>query len=190
MRMKYIGVTSALLVCAIAPPPAWAQKNNEVLVNRKSVTVASIKDPETIRFFVDQFFITEDKIDSMEVIDILGDGFNEQDLLEIYPSKRLINLSQSDTALAVMRNWRRSGVIELVGQKSKKSGAIEAKSPYSAATAMFAGLVRLAEKTYSGQKLNLFFEFDGPKETGALQIWGFRDDEELKNREKQNPEGS
>jgi hypothetical protein len=116
----------------------------------------------------------------MEVIDILGDGFNEQDLLEIYPSKRLINLSQSDTALAVMRNWRRSGVIELVGQKSKKSGAIEAKSPYSAATAMFAGLVRLAEKTYSGQKLNLFFEFDGPKETGALQIWGFRDDEELK----------
>jgi hypothetical protein len=54
--MKCIGVTSALLVCAIAPPPAWAQKNNEVLVNRKSVTVASIKDPETIKFLSTSFY--------------------------------------------------------------------------------------------------------------------------------------
>ncbi len=185
MRMKYANViltlSSALWAFSTTPPAAWAQQNNEVLVNRKTVPVASIKDPATIKFFVDQFFITEDKIDSMEVIDILGDGFNEQDVLEVYPSKRLINLSESDTALAVMRGWRRSGFIELVGQKNKKTNQIVAKSQYSAATAMFAGMVRLAEKTYNGNKLNLFFDFDGQNGTASLQIWGFRDDKELNN---------
>lgn len=171
-----------LLASLLLPALAVAQTPQKVIVNRKPVPVATIRDPKTIKFFVEQYFITEDRIDSLEVIDLLGDGFNEKDVLEIYPSKQLISLSESDTALAVMRRWERSGYIEVVGQKGKK-GEIQAKSDYPAALAMFAGLVRLVEKTYVGQRLSLLFEFDGQQGTAGLQVWGFKE-EDLKDIHK------
>jgi hypothetical protein len=174
------GAFPVLLVCLVLTEPAAAQQTpKQVTVTRKPIPVATIKDRETIQFFVDQYFITEERIDSMEVIDILGDGFNEKDVLEIYPSKQLINLSESDTALAVMRNWQRSGYIEVVGSKNKK-GEYEFRSTYPAAVAMSVGLVRLVEKTYVGQKLNLLFDFDDVEGTAGLQIWGYKEEELLK----------
>ncbi len=169
----------ALFLMAIWALPAAAQFTDQVLVTRKTVPVATIKDRPTIKFFVDQYFITEDKIDSMEVIDILGDGFNEKDVLEVYPSKQIYNLSQSDTALAVMRNWQRSNFITVVGSKTKR-GEFVAKTPYEAAKNMFAGLVRLLERNYVGKKLTLQFDFDGSDNgSAALYIWGFHNQKEL-----------
>lgn len=160
--------------------PSHAQLPNHVLVTRKTVPVATIKDPAVINFFVEQYFIAEQKIDSIEVIDILGDGFNEKDVLEIYPSKQLFSLSESDTALAVMRNWRRSSFIEVVAEKNKR-GEYVARSNFPAAVAMFNGLVRLVEKNYVGRHLTLQFHFDGSdKGAASLQIWGFQENELLR----------
>jgi hypothetical protein len=148
-------------------------------VTRKTVPVATIKDRATINFFVEQYFIPEQKIDSLEVVDVLGDGFNEKDVLEVYPSKQLFSLSESDTALAVMRNWKRSSFIEVVAEKGK--GEYVARSNFPAALAMFTGLVRLVEKNYVGRRLTLQFDFDGSEKGAAsLQIWGFQENELLK----------
>jgi hypothetical protein len=166
----------ALLVAAV---PAFAQLTDEVLVTRKTVPVATIKDRATIKFFVDQYFITEDKIDSMEVIDILGDGFNEKDVLEVYPSKQIYNLSESDTALAVMRNWQRQNFITVVGSKTPR-GEFVTRTNYLAARNMFGGLVRLLERNYVGKKLKLQFDFDGTDNgVATLYVWGFHDRDEL-----------
>ncbi|MGH7455838.1 MAG: hypothetical protein ACRENG_31065 [bacterium] len=171
---------AALFLAAIWALPAAAQFTDQVLVTRKTVPVATIKDKATIKFFVDQYFITEDKIDSMEVIDILGDGFNEKDVLEIYPSKQIYNLSQSDTALAVMRNWQRENFITLIGSKTKRGEFALAKTNYEAAKNMFGGLVRLVERNYVGKKLTLQFDFDGTDDGFAsLLIWGFHNQKEL-----------
>jgi len=160
--------------------PAAAQPSSQVLVTRKTVPVATIKDRETINFFVEQYFIPEQKIDSIEVIDVLGDGFNEKDVLEVYPSKQLFSLSESDTALAVMRNWKRSSFIEVVAERGKRS-EYGARSNFPAALSMFNGLVRLVEKNYVGRRLTLQFDFDGSEKGAAsLQIWGFQEDELLK----------
>jgi len=168
---------AAVLSCA----PAFAQVNDQVYVTRKTVPVATIKDRPTINFFVEQYFIPEQKIDSIEVVDILGDGFNEKDVLEVYPSKQLFSLSESDTALAVMRNWKRSSFIEVVAEKNKNGDYI-ARSSFPAARAMFAGLVRLVAKNYVGRRLTLQFDFDGAEQGGAasLQIWGFQENELLR----------
>jgi hypothetical protein len=173
-------LAAALFLAAVWALPGLAQITDEVLVTRKTVPVATIKDKPTINFFVEQYFITEDKIDSMEVIDILGDGFNEKDVLEVYPSKQIYNLSESDTALAVMRNWQRQTFISLVGAKTKRGEFALAKTQYEAAKNMFGGLVRLLERNYVGKKLKLQFEFDGTDNGSAkLDVWGFHDSKEL-----------
>ncbi len=170
----------ALFVLTVWALPAFAQLTDEVLVTRKTVPVATIKDRATIKFFVDQYFITEDKIDSMEVIDILGDGFNEKDVLEVYPSKQIYNLSESEAALTVMRNWQRQNFITLVGSKTKSGEFALAKTPYESAKNMFGGLVRLLERNYVGKKLKLQFDFDGTDNgVATLYVWGFHDREEL-----------
>jgi hypothetical protein len=170
---------AVLLVVAVWTPPLFAQLTDEVLVTRKTVPVATIKDRATIKFFVDQYFITEDRIDSMEVIDILGDGFNEKDVLEVYPSKQIYNLSESDTALAVMRNWQRQNFITVVGSKTPR-GEFVTRTNYLAARNMFGGLVRLLERNYVGKKLKLQFDFDGTDDgVATLYVWGFHDREEL-----------
>ncbi len=183
MKRKNMAVSgklgAALLVVAVWALPAFAQLTDEVLVTRKIVPMATIKDRATIQFFVDQYFITEDKIDSMEVIDILGDGFNEKDVLEVYPSKRIYNLSESDTALAVMRNWQRMDFITVVGSKTEH-GEFVTKTNYLAAGNMFLGLVRLLERNYVGKKLKLQFDFDGTDNgVATLDVWGFQDRDEL-----------
>jgi len=167
----------AALMSATGLSSSFAQNFNNVYVTRKTVPVATIKDRPTIDFFVEQYFISEQKIDSIEVVDILGDGFNEKDVLEIYPSKQLFSLSESDTALAVMRNWKRSSFIEVVAEKNR-SGEYSARSNFPAALAMFTGLVRVVEKNYVGRRLTLQFDFDGSdKGAASLQIWGFQENE-------------
>jgi hypothetical protein len=171
---------AAIFVAASLHSSAFAQVNNQVYVTRKTVPVATIKDRPTINFFVEQYFIPEQKIDSIEVVDILGDGFNEKDVLEVYPSKQLFSLSESDTALAVMRNWKRSSFIEVVAEKNKRDEYV-ARSNFPAAVAMFTGLVRLVEKNYVGRRLTLQFDFDGSEKGAAsLQIWGFQENELLR----------
>jgi hypothetical protein len=168
------------LIMAYGGSPIHAQLSNHVFVTRKTVPVATIKDRATINFFVEQYFIPEQKIDSIEVVDILGDGFNEKDVLEVYPSKQLFSLSESDTALAVMRNWKRSSFIEVVAEKNRR-GEYIARSNFPAALAMFTGLVRLVEKNYVGRRLTLQFDFDGSdKGAASLQIWGFQENELLR----------
>jgi hypothetical protein len=177
---KSLKLLSFPLLAVLFNHPAAAQLSDQVLVTRKTVPVATIKDRETINFFVEQYFIPEQKIDSIEVIDVLGDGFNEKDVLEVYPSKQLFSLSESDTALAVMRNWKRSSFIEVVAERGKR-GEYVARSNFQAALAMFSGLVRLVEKNYVGRRLTLQFDFDGSENGAAsLQIWGFQEEELLK----------
>jgi hypothetical protein len=175
---KYLAV--AISGVAFLLSSVFAQTNSQVYVTRKTVPVATIKDRATINFFVEQYFIPEQKIDSIEVVDILGDGFNEKDVLEVYPSKQLFSLSESDTALAVMRNWKRSSFIEVVAEKNRRDEYV-ARSNFPAAVAMFTGLVRLVEKNYVGRRLTLQFDFDGSEKGAAsLQIWGFQENELLR----------
>ena len=186
-REKIITPSCGLLLTVffVLPPALQAQESSEVIVSRKAVPVAVIKDRKTIDFFIEQYFITEDHIDSMEVIDITENGFDENDVLEIYPSKRLVNLSESEAALDVMRNWKRTGFIEMVGQRTR--GQIEVhEREFPIARELFGGLVRMIEQTYEykGRKLSLFFEFDDIKGVAALKIWGFKDKKELKEKPK------
>src|SRR5262245_59833525 len=96
---------AVLLMAAGLMHTAAAQSDKEVIVSRKALPVAVIKDHATIQFFVEQYFISEDRIDSMEVFDMNENGFDDKDILKVYPSDRLVNLSQAETALDVMRNW-------------------------------------------------------------------------------------
>lgn len=182
-RANILFCLSCLLALSWAWPQTGRAQADEVLVNLKTVDAAIIKDPVDIRFFADQYFINE-KIDSLEVFDIRGDGFNETDVMQIYPSKRLINLSQSDTALAVMRNWKRSGAIDVVGERNKKTGKIEASSNLKTALTMFASIVRMVESIYQGPRLKLYFDFDGEEGSAALKIWGYENLQEMAKEPK------
>jgi hypothetical protein len=172
----------AMVILAARPPAASAQIE-EVIVNLKTVDAATITNPADIRFFADQYFINE-KIDSLEVFDIRGDGFNETDVMQIYPSKRLINLSESDTALAVMRNWKRAGAIDVVGERNPVTGKIESTSNLKTALTMFASVVRLVEGVYAGRRLKLYFDFNGEAGSAALKIWDFQDIQEMAKEPK------
>ncbi|NUO84358.1 hypothetical protein HUU05_30150 [candidate division KSB1 bacterium] len=191
MNRKTVGAfraALALVALAMTCASSWAQQNREVAVTRRAVPVAVVRDLPTIKFFEEQYFITEEKIDSMLVIDITDNGFDEKDVLEVYPSKRIINLSESEVALDMMRTWKRTGYIELIGERNKRN-QIEVKDPenkFPVAQEFFRGMVRLIEQTYNyeGRKLSLFFEFDDKKGIASLQIWGYKDRREMQEKPK------
>lgn len=174
------------LLLLLSVSSAWAQAKKEVDVSRRAVPVAVVRDRPTINFFVDQYFITENPIDSMLVIDITDDGFDEKDVLEIYPTRRIVNLSESVAALDTMRTWKRSGYIKLTGGRNEKDQIVVRDREYPVAQEFFHGLVRLVEQTYNykGRKLSLFFEFDDITGLAGLQIWGFADKRELQEKPK------
>ncbi len=183
---EYATLVAALLTLALGSEPASAQ-SREVTVTRRAVPVAIIKDEPTIKFFVDQYFITEDKVDSILVLDLTGNGFDEKDVMEVYPSTKIFNLSESVAALELMRDWKRKGYLEL-GSKRNSRGQLELKDTENpVAQEFFRGMVRLIERTYKyeGRKLSLFFEFDDKKGIATLQIWGYGDKSEM--QEKPNP---
>jgi len=167
----------ALAYGLVSVAPLLAQNANEVVVKRKPVPVATIRDPKTIDFFLKEFFIPEAKVDSIDFIDVVGDGFNERDMVQVYPSKEVYNLSPSEAAMAVMRTWKPQGV-RAVGQKNKH-GEIVIESKYPAAKAMFAGLVRLIEQNYVGKKISLMFNYDGDLKTADLMVWGYQEQDLL-----------
>lgn len=172
-----------LLLLAVSS--AWPQ-SEKVTVTRRAVPVAVVRDRPTINFFVDQYFIKEDVIDSLLVIDITDNGFDERDVLEIYPTKRIVNLDTSGAALDTMSTWQRTGFIKLTGGRNEKGQIVVRDRDYPVAQEFFHGLVRLVEQTYNftGRKLSLFFEFDDVNGLAGLQIWGFADRREMKEKPK------
>jgi len=165
-------------LCTMFPAGGWAQTTPPV-VKRKAVPVATVRDPQTVKFFVDQFMLPEARVDSIDIIDVVGDGFNDKDVLQVYPSKQVYNLSESDTVLNVMRNWERGGFITVVGSKNRR-GQFEVRSKYPVAASLFAGMARVLERTYTGKKLTIMFDYDGTYNTAELMLWGFLKDEDLR----------
>jgi len=179
-RAVYTNVfTTALAAITFWCGAGWAQSKQPIIAKRRAVPVATVRDPQTVKFFVEQFLIPEATVDSIDVIDVVGDGFNDKDILQIYPSKQLYNLSESDTAMNVMRNWERGGFITVVASKNHR-GQFEARSKYPVAVSMFAGLARLLESNYEGKNLTLLFDYNGLLNTAELLIWGFEEADLIK----------
>ena len=106
-----------------------------------------------------------------------GLGFNEKDVIKVYPSKEVYNLTPSDTAMSVIRQWKGTSV-RVVGSKDEND-QILVQSKYAAADAMYAGLVRLIEKNYVGKKISLMFDYDGTNQISELLVWGYKEQELL-----------
>lgn len=176
LQDKMIKWCAVLAGAWLAVPLSHAQSNG-VTMKRQPLPVATVKDPGTIKFFVDQFFIPEAKVDSIDFIDVDGLGFNEKDVIKVYPSKEVYNLTPSDTAMSVIRHWKGTSV-RVVGSKDA-DGQILVQSKYPAADAMYAGLVRLIEENYVGKKISLMFEYDGNSKVSELMVWGYKEQELL-----------
>ena len=150
-----------------------SQNKSSVAIKRKPVSIATVRDQKTIDFFIDQFFIPETEVDSIDFIDVDGYGFSEKDVMLVYPTEQIYNMAPSDTAMALIRQWKPTSV-RVVGQKGP-SDEIIVKSRYPAADAMFAGLIRLIEKNYIGKTLSLMFDYDGRQKLAELLIWGYKE---------------
>ncbi len=174
-----LAVMGILLVIASWATSGWAQSNEPIIAKRRAVPVATVRDPQTVKFFVDQFLIPETTVDSIDVIDVVGDGFNDKDILQIYPSKQLYNLSESDTAMSVMRNWQRGGFITVVASRNP-TGQFEVRSKYPVAASMFGGLAHLLQSNYGNyekKNLSFLFDYNGELKTAELMIWGFAEED-------------
>ena len=170
-----------VIFCSLALAGSWLAPVHAqyagVTMKRQPLPVATVKDPGTIKFFVEQFFIPEAKVDSIDFIDVDGLGFNEKDVIKVYPSKEVYNLTPSDTAMSVIRQWKGTSV-RVVGSKDEND-QILVQSKYAAADAMYAGLVRLIEKNYVGKKISLMFDYDGTNQISELLVWGYKEQELL-----------
>jgi hypothetical protein len=175
-RCLRLAVVWAMVIAGGWISTGQAQSKYPIIAKRRAVPVATVRDPQTVQFFVEQFLIPEATVDSIDVIDVVGDGFNDKDILQVYPSKQLYNLSESDTAMTVMRNWQRGGFITVVASKNNK-GQFEARSNYPVAVSMFAGLTRLLESNYEGKQLTFLFDYNGVLNTAELMMWGHQEDD-------------
>jgi hypothetical protein len=81
---------------------------DEVRVRPYRAYCASVTDTTVIREFLQQQSIpTTEQTDSLEIIDATGNGFGENDLVIVYPSKQTYSLMTIEEPLkSMMKDWR------------------------------------------------------------------------------------
>ena len=84
-------------------------------VEQVMVPKVTLADESLISFFVNEFFIPETLVTKIDIIDATGNGFGEKDLAITYPSREIYFIFPSDTAQAIMNDWKFTANFQIVG---------------------------------------------------------------------------
>jgi hypothetical protein len=145
-------------------------------VEFKLVTLKNVSDRADLAIVRDELMLGSEPIERILITDVLNDGFDENDVLQIYPSGRVVRLSPITLRLdSLLRSYRLPPNVEIHETKQYYSRYDSLSRARSGGQALGYGLLGgLAERMmrgYRGESVEGYFRL---APTGwSLQAWNF-----------------
>ncbi len=162
------------VVCMVCTQ-LWAQTSDlGYVVEQRTQWVAVLTDPALIHLFVDEFYITEDTITEIEIIDANNNGFTRGDLIKVYPSEEIYFIDEPSEHLQnEMDKWKFQANFRLTVEHSRTPDILEQQPFRKAEHAILASFIRGLNRNYKGWPLKAWVERDSLGIT--LEMWGYSD---------------
>ncbi len=146
---------------------------------------ASVTDTAVIRHFIEQQSIPEQgHTDSLEIIDASGNGFGENDLIIVYPSKHTYSLMSIEEPLKTMMTDWHYNTSQLTSPDTTAAQLFTAARTDTTGKGAFHGLLgfilRGLELYYGGEIIEGSFRRD--QNSSFLELWNY-DPQAFKFRE-------
>jgi len=158
-------IATAVCVIFILSLNLFSQEGNKIVVDKISVPVVTITDPQLIDFFMFEFFVAETLVTRLDIIDATGNGFGEDDLVKTYPSEAIYFPVPSDSAQKIMNSWQFKANFQIVTEHRQP------EEFENAPNGIFAGILRGVNRNYSDQPMKILFERDDKGVT--FEMWGY-----------------
>lgn len=150
----------------------FAQTGQNVELDQELVRYAIVRDPKLVKFFVDDFLITESNVERLTIYDLVGDGFGEGDQARTYPGGKIYMIMPGKKAQALMNNWRFGDNIKFTANATEAPENFEnAPDSVRALGGIFAGLLRGLRRNYKGMPIKIALEQS--EGVTAIEIWDY-----------------
>jgi hypothetical protein len=131
-----------------------------------------ISDPETIQLFIDEFYISEDTISTMEIIDVNNNGFSKSDLIKTYPNEEIYFLDDpSEKIQSIMDRWKFQANYNVTIENTQTPEMLEKQPARKAEYSIVAAFLRGVERNYKNWPLKVWVQRDSIGMT--FQMWGY-----------------
>ncbi len=166
----------AIFLTAFVPLAFCVLPSFAAEVEFKLVTLKSISEVREISVFRDELLLGTEQIDRIVVTDLLNDGFDENDFIQIYPSGRVLKIQRIEPRLdSLLRSYKLPPNVEIHESKSfyTKFDSTSRRS-YGGQALGYGLLGGIAERLYRGYKgasVEGYFRYT-PSGI-SLQAWNF-----------------
>ena len=166
----------ALFVLLLIALPCAATIALAADVEFKIITVKNVTEPNEIAVFRDELILGSEQIQRIVVSDVLNDGFDENDAIQLYPSGRVIRLQPISPNLdALLRSYRLPSNVEIHETRQYFSRydslSRERRGGQALGYGLLGGLGERVMKGYRGETVEGYFKF---APSGAvIQAWNF-----------------
>ncbi len=158
------------LLCFITSIHIHAQST--VVVQQEVIPVAYIDDPGLIASIIESNLIPADadSVKKIRFIDITRNGFGDNDLLTLFPSRQTYPFIVDATLANVMQSWHFNTGQQLI-TTNREPEFFEHLLPTGLQSRILAGILRTVNQNYHNLPIKLYFSRDS---TGSvrLDLWG------------------
>ena len=149
-------------------------KNDGYIIDQRTQWVAIITSPTLIQLFVDEFYLFEEKITKIEVIDANNNGFSRGDLIRTYPSETIYFLDDpSEKLQSEMDRWRFQANFNVTLENTQTPEKLEKIPVQKAQYAIVASFLRGVARNYKNYPLKAWIERNDS--TMTFEMWGYSD---------------
>ena len=141
-----------------------------VKLNQMDCPYAHITDPGLIRLILEEFFIPEENVVALDIVDISRNGFGEDDVVIAYPSQGVYMAPSSEAVTKIMGEWKFKAEFEKDSELRDPS-FFENLPTDRAQNAILADLLRSLERNYKDLPIELRFSRDST--AFRFQIWNY-----------------
>jgi hypothetical protein len=164
-----------VLLSAGPSTSVYGQANEGIGFTQLTRPVADITNPDTIEFLLDQLIIPTDSVESLQVVDLTGNGYGADDVIITQPTGNTYPLSRdimTDQVESMMNQW----VLESEFQEDTGLLPAEAFKPDSltsrpAESEIMYELLRAVERNYNDTPISLLLERD--QQGITVQMWDY-----------------
>ncbi len=169
---KRIGLFFILCALAAACPSRAQSQLPRVEIDQEMMRYAVVSDPAMIRLFVEDFMITEERVEKLRIYDIFGDGYGEGDLARTYPGGKIYLITPGKKVQALMNGWRFGDNIRFTANADDSPETFEnAPDSVRALGAIFASLLRGLRRNYKGMPIKISMEQN--QGVTSIEMWDY-----------------
>ena len=166
---------SLLALVVLCTEAVYAQPGSGIGFTQLTRPVAEVNDPDQINFLLDQLIIPTDSVESLQVVDLTGNGYGADDVIITQPMGSTYPLSRdlmTDQVEQMMNQW----VLESEFQEDTGLLPAEAFKPDSltqqpAESEIMYELLRAVERNYTDTPISVLLERD--QQGITVQMWDY-----------------